>query len=44
MNNLMTEVKRSLTELDIGLAGELTISEAMDALMMSIYVNQVPGT
>jgi dynein heavy chain len=44
MNNLMTEVKRSLTEFDMGLAGELPISEVMDALMMSIYVNQVPET
>jgi dynein heavy chain len=44
MNILMTEIKRSLTELDMGLAGELTISEAMDSLMMAIYVNTVPGT
>ncbi|KAK8861127.1 hypothetical protein M9Y10_012822 [Tritrichomonas musculus] len=44
MNILMTEIKRSLTELDMGLSGELTISEAMDQLMMSIYVNQVPAT
>lgn len=44
MNILMAEIKRSLTELDMGLAGELTISEAMDTLMMSIYVNAVPAT
>ena len=44
MNIIMTEIKRSLTELDMGLAGELTISEAMDSLMMSIYVNAVPAT
>jgi dynein heavy chain len=42
MNILMAEIKRSLTELDMGLSGELTISEAMDALMIAIYVNQVP--
>jgi len=42
MNILMIEIKRSLTELDMGLAGELTISEAMDALMMAIYANRVP--
>ena len=44
MNILMNEIKRSLNELDMGLAGELTISEAMDQLMMSIYVNAVPAT
>ena len=44
MNILMTEIKRSLTELDAGLAGELTISEAMDTLMMALYVNNVPAT
>jgi dynein heavy chain len=44
MNILMAEIKRSLTELDMGLAGELTISEAMDTLMMALYINNVPGT
>ena len=44
MNILMAEIKRSLNELDMGLAGELTISEAMDTLMMSLYVNKVPET
>jgi dynein heavy chain len=44
MNILMAEIKRSLTELDMGLSGELTISEAMDGLMMAIYVNKVPPT
>ncbi|KAH0788142.1 Dynein heavy chain family protein [Histomonas meleagridis] len=42
MNVLIAEIKRSLVELDMGLAGELTISEAMDELMISIYKNQVP--
>jgi dynein heavy chain len=44
MNILMAEIKRSLTELDMGLSGELTISETMDALMIALYVNQVPKT
>ena len=38
MTILMAEVKRSLNELDMGLTGELTISEAMETLMMSLYV------
>lgn len=42
MNILMAEIKRSIQELELGLNGELTISEAMDALMMSIYINKVP--
>jgi dynein heavy chain len=42
MNILVTEIRRSLSELDMGLAGELTMSEAMDRLMMALYVNQVP--
>ena len=44
MNILMAEIKRSLAELNQGLEGELTISEAMDALMMSMYVNKVPAS
>jgi len=44
MNILMTEIRRSLNELDMGLSGELTISEAMDALMLSLYVSKVPET
>lgn len=42
MNILMSEIRRSLAELEQGLNGELTISEAMDQLMMSIYINKVP--
>ena len=44
MNILMAEIKRSLSELLMGLSGELTISEAMDTLMIAIYANSVPAT
>ncbi|OHS95209.1 Dynein heavy chain family protein [Tritrichomonas foetus] len=44
MNILMAEIKRSLSELLMGLSGELTISEAMDTLMMAIYVSSVPSS
>ncbi|XP_026835009.1 dynein beta chain, ciliary isoform X2 [Drosophila erecta] len=42
MNNLMTELKRSLNELDLGLKGELTISSVMEDLMLCLYMDQVP--
>ena len=44
MNILMAEIKRSLSELLMGLSGELTISESMDKLMMAIYVSSIPET
>jgi dynein heavy chain len=40
----MSEIKRALTELDMGLAGELTISEGRDKLMLSLSVSKVPET
>lgn len=42
MNILMDEIRRELKELELGLNGELTISEAMDQLMISMYTNKVP--
>jgi dynein heavy chain len=39
LNILRAEIKRSLTELDLDLSGELTISEPMDALMIAIYID-----
>ena len=42
MSLLTNEIRRSLKELDLGLKGDLTISEAMEALMNSIFFNQVP--
>lgn len=42
MNRLLVEVNRSLIELGMGFAGELTMSDAMDDLMSSLYLNRVP--
>jgi dynein heavy chain len=33
MNNLLAEMKRSLAELDLGLKGDLTMTEPMERLM-----------
>ena len=42
MNNLLTEIVRSLKELQLGFAGELTMSDAMDNLKSSLYLDRVP--
>merc|ERR1711991_964048 len=44
MNNLLTELIRSLNELKLGFAGELTMSDAMDALKNSLYLDRIPST
>lgn len=44
MNALLAEMKRSLAELDLGLKGDLTISEPMEKLMNSLANDAVPGT
>ena len=44
MNILLAEIKRSIKELQLGFAGELTMSEAMEDLMMSLYMDRVPVT
>ena len=41
MNNLTTEIKRSLRELDLGLKGELTMTQDMEELSSSLYFDQV---
>lgn len=43
MNALLSEMKRSLAELDLGLKGDLTISEPMEKLMNSLANDAVPG-
>ena len=43
MNGLLFEMRRSLIELDLGLKGDLSISEPMEALMNSLYDDKVPG-
>jgi len=42
MNVLLAEIKRSIKELQLGFAGELTMSEPMEDLMMSLYMDRVP--
>ncbi|XP_018562388.1 dynein beta chain, ciliary-like [Anoplophora glabripennis] len=42
MNNLTSEMKRSLHELDLGLKGELTITSDMETLEQAIFMDQVP--
>jgi dynein heavy chain len=44
MNVLLFEMKRSLVELDLGLKGDLSISEPMEALMNSLFDDKVPST
>jgi len=43
MNTLITVMAISLDEIKQGFAGELTISEAMETLMDSIFLNKVPA-
>ena len=42
MNNLLAEIRRSLQELKLGFAGELTMSDAMDTLKSSLYLDKIP--
>merc|ERR1719361_769020 len=44
MRELVDEIKRSLRELDLGLNGELTMSERMEELQMALFMDKVPGT
>lgn len=42
MNILLKEIKRSLAELDLGLRGDLQISDSMEALMRALSEEAVP--
>ncbi|TYZ65632.1 hypothetical protein PybrP1_006817 [[Pythium] brassicae (nom. inval.)] len=42
MNGLLAEIARSLTELQLGFAGELTMSDAMEAVQESLFLDRVP--
>lgn len=42
MNILLAEMKRSLMELDLGLKGDLTMTEPMEKLMNAIANDHVP--
>merc|ERR1711935_957512 len=44
MNVLMKEIKRSLIELGMGFAGELTMSEKMEELMGAMFLDRIPST
>ncbi|XP_014668470.1 PREDICTED: LOW QUALITY PROTEIN: dynein beta chain, ciliary-like [Priapulus caudatus] len=44
MNTLTAEMRRSLRELDLGLKGELTITNDMEDLSNSLYFDQVPAS
>jgi len=44
MNLLIREIRRSLKELALGLNGELTISEEIETLQNSLYLDKVPST
>jgi dynein heavy chain len=43
MNTLLTEIRRSLIELEKGLKGQLNISQPMEDLIKAININQWPG-
>jgi len=44
MNVLLDEIRRSIKELQLGFAGELTMSESMEGLMISLYMDRVPAS
>lgn len=41
MNTLLAEMVRSLKELQLGFAGELTMSDAMEGLMDALFLDKV---
>ena len=42
MNVLLVEMKRSIKELQLGFAGELTMSDAMETMMDCLYMDKLP--
>eukprot|EP00762_Andalucia_godoyi_P000343 ANDGO_03199.mRNA.1 Dynein beta chain len=44
MNILMLQIRRTLLELDLGLKGDLTISDKMEQLMNALYDDKVPAS
>ncbi|KAI9353687.1 dynein heavy chain and region D6 of dynein motor-domain-containing protein [Obelidium mucronatum] len=44
MSILTTEIRRSLKELELGLRGDLTITENMETLMNAMFLNQIPAS
>jgi dynein heavy chain len=43
MNTLLSEIRRSLVELDKGMKGQLNMSAAMEDLVSALLINQWPG-
>ena len=43
MNNLLVAIKRSLIELNLGLKGDLTMTEPMEQLTKALANDTVPG-
>eukprot|EP00921_Rhytidocystis_pertsovi_P023460 GHVQ01037522.1.p1 GENE.GHVQ01037522.1~~GHVQ01037522.1.p1 ORF type:complete len:390 (-),score=46.29 GHVQ01037522.1:403-1572(-) len=41
MNTLLSEIVRSMSELELGLKGELTMSDAMEAMIQSLYQDKI---
>lgn len=44
MNTLLTEIKRTLDDLKLGLTGALNITDAMESLQRSLQFNKVPAS
>jgi dynein heavy chain, axonemal len=44
MNNLLSEIKRSLEDLRLGLTGALNITDSMENLQKSLSFNKVPAS
>jgi dynein heavy chain len=44
MNSLLSEMIRSLTELDLGFKGDLTMSEGMEMLQECLFMEKIPPT
>ncbi|XP_030637646.1 dynein heavy chain 11, axonemal [Chanos chanos] len=44
MNSLISEMRRSLKELDLGLKGELAISSEMEQIQTALFFDNVPDT
>lgn len=44
MNVLLAEIRRSIKELQMGFMGKLTMSDSMEELMMSFYMDRVPAS
>ena len=42
VNAVLVEMERALSELELGLAGSLNISDVMDAMIINLSMNQVP--